>query len=89
MIIKRILVLLFLLPCTIAFTQNKIKFTKQDTSRVNLLLSISKSNFSKAPDSAISYAIKAKELADSVNYAEGVHMHLRILVSLIFIREKM
>jgi len=77
MIIKRILVLLFLLPCTIAFTQNKIKFTKQDTSRVNLLLSISKSNFSKAPDSAISYAIKAKELADSVNYAEGVAYALK------------
>lgn len=74
MIIKRVLILLFLIPFTGAFSQkaSNIKFTKQDTSRVNLLLSISKSNFSKAPDSAIAYALKAKELAVSVQYFEGV-----------------
>lgn len=74
MIIKRILVVLFLIPFATAFSQkeNNITFTKADTSRVNLLLSASKSNFSKAPDSAILIATQAKELAEKVNYKEGL-----------------
>ena len=70
---------IFVLSFSVAFSQeasNKV-FTKEDTSRVNLLLSISKSNFSKAPDSAIAYALQAKELAQSVQYFEGVAFALK------------
>lgn len=72
-------IVLFLISSSVAFAQKETKqtFTKQDTSRVNLLLSISKSNFSKAPDSAILYARQAKELAESVNYKEGLAYALK------------
>ncbi len=64
---------IFVLSFSVAFSQEASTnvFTKEDTSRVNQLLSISKSYFSKAPDSAISYALQAKQLADSVQYLEG------------------
>ena len=41
------------------------------------MLSVSKSNFSKAPDSAIAYAIKARDLAQSTGYSEGVAYALK------------
>lgn len=74
MTIKRSLLVLLLLPFSIAYSQKDSykSFTKEDTSRVNLLLSLSKSKFSEAPDSAIQIATQAKELAAAVNYREGL-----------------
>ena len=79
MIKKRSLVILFLIPFYIAYAQKEtnISFNKADTSRVNLLLSLSKSNFSKAPDSAILIATQAKNLAEKVNYKEGLANSLK------------
>lgn len=74
-----ILITLLTLSFSDAFSQEASTsiFTKEDTSRVNLLLSLSKSYFSKAPDSAISYALQAKELAESVQYQEGLAYALK------------
>ncbi len=70
---------IFVLSISIAFTQeaSDIVFTKEDTIRVNQLISLSKTYFSKAPDSAIAYAIQAKELAESVQYLEGLAYALK------------
>ncbi|HAK12675.1 MAG TPA: adenylate/guanylate cyclase domain-containing protein [Chitinophagaceae bacterium] len=79
MILRKELICLCSLASSVAYSQNVSirNYTSQDTIRVNQLLSISKSNFSKAPDSAIIYAVKAKELAVSVNYQEGVAYALK------------
>ncbi|MBK7967186.1 MAG: hypothetical protein IPK10_19200 [Bacteroidetes bacterium] len=43
----------------------------QDTNRVNLLLELSKANFSDAPDEAIRYATLAKDLSAQLQYMKG------------------
>lgn len=75
---KIVVVFIFLINSISVFAQAEInKFTSADTAKVNKLLKESKSNFSEAPDSAIVYAQKAKELAQSVNYFEGVAYALK------------
>ena len=73
MTLRKKLLIICSFSFSIAFSQeasNKT-FTKQDTSKINQLLSTSKSMFSTAPDSAIAYAMKAKAMAQSVQYSEG------------------
>lgn len=79
MIFRKELIYICVLASSVANSQNVStrNFTSQDTARVNQLLSISKSNFSKAPDSAILYAARARDLAASVNYQEGVAYALK------------
>jgi adenylate cyclase len=43
----------------------------QDTNRVNLLLELSKANFSDAPDEAIRYATLAKDLSLQLQFMKG------------------
>ncbi len=72
-------IILLFISFSIGFSQETSQnvFSKEDTIRVNQLLSLSKSYFSKAEDSAIAYALKAKELAESVQYQEGIAYALK------------
>ncbi len=75
---KIIVVFIFSLIILSAFSQEKVNsYSNADTIKVNQLLKLSKNNFSEAPDSAIAYAQKAKELAQSVKYSEGVAFALK------------
>ncbi len=76
---KNVVFIIFSLTILSTFSQeasNRL-FTKEDTSRVNRLLSVSTSKFKIAPDSAIVYALQAKELAQSINFSEGVAYALK------------
>ncbi len=75
---KNIFWFIFLINSFSVFSQTEIiKFTSADTAKVNQLLKLSKKYFSEAPDSAIAYAQKAKALAQSVKYFEGVAIALK------------
>lgn len=75
---KIIVVFVFSLAILSAFSQEKLNsYSSDDTIKVNQLLKLSKNNFSEAPDSAIFYAQKAKELAQAVKYSEGVAFALK------------
>ena len=75
---KSFVVFIFSLIILSSFSQEKvISYTNADTARVNQLLATSKKYFSEAPDSAIAYAQKAKALAQSVKYFEGVAIALK------------
>jgi len=45
---------------------------KEDSYKVNSLLSLSREFFSISPQEAINYAIEAKELAQKIDYKEGI-----------------
>ncbi|HET7115355.1 MAG TPA: adenylate/guanylate cyclase domain-containing protein [Hanamia sp.] len=45
---------------------------KEDSSKVNSLLSLSREFFSISPQEAINYAIEAKELAEKIDYKKGI-----------------
>lgn len=45
---------------------------KEDSSKVNSLLTLSKEYFSISPDNAINYATSAKDIAQKINYKEGI-----------------
>lgn len=73
---KNILFVFCILLYFIGNTQNK-SFTSADTIKINQLLKQSKDNFSEAPEKAISIAEQAKQLAESVNFQEGVAYALK------------
>jgi adenylate cyclase len=50
---------------------------KEDTASVNLLLRKSREKLSTSPDSAISLAMQAKDLAEKINYDQGKALSLK------------
>jgi len=53
--------------------------SSQDTNKVNILLDLSKANFSDAPDEAIRYATLAKELSSELGYLKGTALSFKNL----------
>ena len=52
--------------------QRLLKKADEDTNKVNILLELSKANFSDAPDQAIKYAEESKALSLRLNWQKGV-----------------
>lgn len=75
--------LLFLMCCfgiSFSMAQNKVTIdsllhqlagTKADTYRVELYISLAQEYYMSAPNTSISYCMKAKALADSLNFTRG------------------
>lgn len=75
-----VILIVLLLGWMTAFTQNRdqdsllrlLQNTRQDSLKVNILLSLSKEVTSSDPAQAIKYASDAKDLAEKTGYAKGV-----------------
>lgn len=83
---KRVLLILWLVvfcagigsaQSTMDSLQRLLSKAPEDTNKVNLLLELSKANFSDAPDEAIKYAEKAKALSEQLNYKRGIALSLK------------
>ncbi|MBP7166770.1 MAG: tetratricopeptide repeat protein [Bacteroidia bacterium] len=57
--------------------QRLLKKADEDTNKVNILLELSKANFSDAPDQAIKYAEESKALSLRLNWQKGVALSLK------------
>ncbi len=72
-------ILVLILTASLCFGQKNpidslkklLDVSAQDSARVNILLELSKANFSDAPDEAIRYATLAKDLSEEINFMKG------------------
>ena len=54
-----------------------LKSTTSDTSKVNILIALSKSCFKSDPEKAIQYGNQAKELSEKINFKKGYALSLK------------
>src|SRR5258706_2183995 len=82
---KRILAIFLIFYSIICSSQNAPKDSLKailetagdDTSKVNILLAMSKSYFGTDPGEAVKVGMLAKELAERINYTKGVALALK------------
>ena len=83
---KRVLSILSLVVFCVALTPAQsptdsllrlLKSAPEDTNRVNLLLELSKANFSDVPDEAIRYAEQSRVLSEKLRFRKGIALSLK------------
>ena len=81
-------ILVLILTASLCFGQKNpidslkklLDVSAQDSARVNILLELSKANFSDAPDEAIRYATLAKDLSEEINFMNPLISAVQLLI---------